>query len=121
MQLMKPYFSTLASGKSGSKSVAQSKREAEHELWMRKNGVHPDQIKARKSKSGKTYSSSVFTTAISKPSTPDLSGLGLTGLKKHENVYTGKNLIGIAVMHKSCLQPIFNKQAAKDSANMRRS
>ena len=29
-------------------------------------------------------------------------------------------IIGIAVMHKSCLQPMFNKQAAEDSAHMRR-
>lgn len=34
--------------------------------------------------------------------------------------YTGDKLIGIAVMHKSCLQPIFSKQQAEDSAHMRR-
>lgn len=35
-------------------------------------------------------------------------------------VYTGDKVLGVAVMHKSCLQPIFNEQAAKDSASMRR-
>lgn len=35
-------------------------------------------------------------------------------------VYTGDQVLGVAVMHKSCLQPIFNEQAAKDSASMRR-
>lgn len=35
-------------------------------------------------------------------------------------VYTGDKVIGIAVMHKSCLQPVFNEQAAKDAASMRR-
>jgi len=35
-------------------------------------------------------------------------------------VYTGTEIIGIAVMHKSCLQPVFNRQAAEDSARMRR-
>lgn len=34
--------------------------------------------------------------------------------------YTGENMLGIAVQHKSCLQPIFSEQAARDSANMRR-
>ena len=34
--------------------------------------------------------------------------------------YTGDECIGIAVMHKSCLQPIFNKQSAEDAARMRR-
>ncbi len=35
-------------------------------------------------------------------------------------VYTGDKVVGIAVMHKSCLQPIFNDQEAVDSAHMRR-
>ena len=34
--------------------------------------------------------------------------------------YTGDNMLGIAIMHKSCLQPIFNEEQAKDSASMRR-
>lgn len=40
--------------------------------------------------------------------------------KAEPKVYTGTLMIGIAVLHKSCLQPIFNDQAAKDAANMRR-
>jgi hypothetical protein len=39
---------------------------------------------------------------------------------KPSPTYTGENIIGIAVLHKSCLQPIFNKQAAEDVAKMRR-
>jgi hypothetical protein len=35
-------------------------------------------------------------------------------------VYTGTEVIGIAVMHKSCLQPVFSQQEAQDSARMRR-
>lgn len=34
--------------------------------------------------------------------------------------YTGTEVVGIAVMHKSCLQPVFSEDAAKDSAKMRR-
>jgi hypothetical protein len=34
--------------------------------------------------------------------------------------YTGSNVLGIAVMHKSCLQPVFSQEAAEDSAKMRR-
>jgi hypothetical protein len=34
--------------------------------------------------------------------------------------YTGDNLLGVSIIHKSCLQPIFNEQAAKDAAGMRR-
>jgi len=28
--------------------------------------------------------------------------------------------LGITILHKSCLQPVFNQQAAVDAANMRR-
>lgn len=35
-------------------------------------------------------------------------------------VYTGNDILGITVIHKSCLQPVFSKQAAVDAASMRR-
>jgi hypothetical protein len=35
-------------------------------------------------------------------------------------VYTGDKIIGITIVHKSCLQPVFNQQEAIDAANMRR-
>jgi hypothetical protein len=43
--------------------------------------------------------------------------------KKTENVYSGNEIMGIAVMHKSNLVPIRkdNKQAAIDASQMRRS
>jgi hypothetical protein len=34
--------------------------------------------------------------------------------------YTGSELVGIAIIHKSCLQPVFSKAAAEDTAKMRR-
>jgi hypothetical protein len=41
--------------------------------------------------------------------------------KKETNVYTGEQvLLGISTLHKSCLQPVFDKQTAIDNANMRR-
>jgi hypothetical protein len=35
-------------------------------------------------------------------------------------MYTGNKVLGIAVQHKSCLQPIFSQESAVDSAHMRR-
>ncbi len=35
-------------------------------------------------------------------------------------VYTGTEMIGISIIHKSCLQPIFSIEAAVDAASMRR-
>lgn len=34
--------------------------------------------------------------------------------------YTGSEMVGVSLIHKSCLQPIFNREAAKEVANMRR-
>lgn len=47
------------------------------------------------------------------------SGKG-NAVKKTQIQYSGSEVIGIAVMHKSCMQPIFNTEAAKDVAKMRR-
>jgi hypothetical protein len=44
---------------------------------------------------------------------------GSTALKE-ALVYTGTEIVGIAIIHKSCLQPVFSKQAAVDTAQMRR-
>lgn len=44
---------------------------------------------------------------------------GSTALKETPQ-YTGTEMIGISIIHKSCLQPIFSKQAAIDVASMRR-
>lgn len=40
--------------------------------------------------------------------------------KAEVKVYTGDKVVGVTVLHKSCLQPVFNEQAAKDAASMRR-
>ena len=41
--------------------------------------------------------------------------------KANTNVYTGEQkLLGISTLHKSCLQPVFDKQTAIDNAQMRR-
>lgn len=39
---------------------------------------------------------------------------------KEAKVYTGDLMVGISIIHKSCLQPVFSQQAAMDAANMRR-
>lgn len=39
---------------------------------------------------------------------------------KPTKMYTGTECIGVSVIHKSCLQPIFSRQDAVDVAKMRR-
>lgn len=47
------------------------------------------------------------------------SGKGSTALPQPKN-YTGDSLVGLAQMHKSNLVPVFNTDAVKDVAKMRR-
>lgn len=42
------------------------------------------------------------------------------GTAKDKKQYTGGKMIGVTVLHKSCLQPVFNQDAAIDAARMRR-
>lgn len=39
---------------------------------------------------------------------------------KEVPVYTGTEMVGISIIHKSCLQPVFSKESAIDAATMRR-
>ena len=40
--------------------------------------------------------------------------------RRADQEYTGSAVLGIAVQHKSCLQPVFSQEAAVESAKMRR-
>lgn len=53
---------------------------------------------------------------------PRSLGSWVTGAvtSKPTQQYTGDQMLGITVMHKSCLQPVFNAEAAVDAAKMRR-
>lgn len=44
MQLLKPYINNIGSTKS-KPSAKQLQAKADHEAWLRRNGVHPDQLK----------------------------------------------------------------------------
>jgi hypothetical protein len=51
---------------------------------------------------------------------PSLSTTGGSTAKKAEQMYSGDRLIGISICHKSCLQPVFSNDEAKEFASMRR-
>lgn len=44
---------------------------------------------------------------------------GSTALKESPK-YTGDEMLGISLIHKSCLQPVFTKEQAVENASMRR-
>jgi ATP-dependent DNA ligase len=49
-----------------------------------------------------------------------LSSFGGTASKKDSQQYTGGNILGISILHKSCLQPVFTQEQAIENASMRR-
>lgn len=51
------------------------------------------------------------------PSRPDSNGVAA---KAEQKTYTGDKVMGISIVHKSCLQPVFSEEQAKDLASMRR-
>lgn len=122
MGIMHPAFTTIGKmkGKQKFKSAA-AKQEA---LRLEKEW---EDLKKRHATTTKRDTSTKLTYSLSPPPGRSSSrhipsignGVG-NGVAKPVLQYTGDNVVGIAVQHKSCLQPIFNHQEAKDSASMRR-
>lgn len=117
MSLLPAYYTSLRLTKS--KPGKQTQAQREHEQWLRANGVHPEQLKARKPKTKKS-SPLILKNVPNTVNLCDLVALGPTGLKQEEKRYTGTEIIGIAQMHKSNAVPVRGKQAAIDIAKMRR-
>ena len=51
---------------------------------------------------------------------PSVSISGGIHSRKESKTYTGDLVIGVAVLHKSCLQPVINQEQATEAARMRR-
>jgi hypothetical protein len=110
-----PAFNNI--GKCKTKLNAKQQRaKEEHEKWLRKQGLHTEQLAARKPNKGIRLQDSEVRSQP-KHKTSDKVG---NGFVKETNTYTGTKLLGIAVMHKSCLVPVFSKENATEIASMRR-
>ena len=135
MHLMGPQFTTTNTRKRKSKKKTKSQIQAEkdHAKFLKRMGVHPDQREQRaRSLTVKhpPYTrldvSRLESDPGSNPGGPTIpsgdNGVGYHPSmgKRKENVYTGTEIIGIAVMHKSNAVPIRNKKSAEEVAKMRR-
>ena len=123
MHLVGPYMTTTQySRKKKKPNAKQARANAEHEKWLRKRGVHPEQLEAKKKKNA----------GISILSVPDYRSSGNTiptsnvipggsTAPKERQIYSGeRRLLGVATMHKSNMVPVFDSEDAKDIAKMRR-
>jgi hypothetical protein len=95
----------------------------EHEKWLRKQGVHPEQLEVKKAKRGNVIINTIPDYRANASSIPTSDRVAGHGPAKESMTYSGeRQLLGIATMHKSNLVPIFadKKEDAKDVASMRR-
>lgn len=77
---------------------------------------------AQPSKKSTLVASSIYPPGREPKQTIQSVDTGVTGAVtvKQTQHYTGDSVLGVTILHKSCLQPVFNKQEAIDAAKMRR-
>jgi|TARA_B110000858_G_scaffold184364_1_gene225501 sortase (surface protein transpeptidase) len=129
MHLVGPYMTTTKynSKKSNRKKTAkQLKAEAEHDKFLRKQGVHTEQLEAkakRNAQGNRVGIHDIPDYKVNQPSVKLSNKIAGHGVAKESHTYSGeRQLLGIATMHKSNMVPIFadKKEDAKDIASMRR-
>lgn len=128
MHLEGPWLSTTGKrkGKIKFRTADQARKtrelEADWHALQKKLGVEQDQRKQRAAMDRSVYQPPKLTyRGMDAPHIPSLD----TGVKGAVNTraipaYTGDKVIGVTIVHKSCLQPVFTQQQAIDAANMRR-
>ena len=103
--------------------LADTKRkrlaQAEHKAWLESQGLDDKTLK-RSAKAFKGYKIPDYTPDPNYPKLGDKIPFN-SGGKKEPMVYSGeRKLIGIGLMHKSNLVPIWDKEGAEEISKMRR-
>lgn len=128
MHLVGPYLTTTGKKKGKQKyrsaAHAQQARQLEEE-WKdlkKRWGAEQEEKKRKQAMAAPVYSAPPPVHRDSGKVKPKSLNTWTTGAVSSKPVpqYTGSNMIGISIIHKSCLQPIFTKEEAVDSARMRR-
>ena len=124
MHLVGPYMTTTRYNRK--QKPSNNKRniaaQAEHDKWLRKMNAHPDQIKENKKKNASVSIRSIpdYRSVGNSIPTSDVIPGGSTAPAERQ-VYSGeRKLLGVAIMHKSNMVPVFDSKDAKDIAKMRR-
>ena len=92
---------------------------AKHKKWLESQGLDDKSLKKRL-KNFKGYEIPKYERDPNLPQCSDKIPVG-TGGKKEQMQYSGKRkLIGIGLMHKSNLVPIWDKEGAEEISKMRR-
>ena len=119
-------MSSLNTKKRKQKGRTQADRDAQtaHDKWLRERGVHPDQLKASLPHDAKGRRLGVYEMPDYSPrrtTAPTSDRIAPVAGKRKENVYTGDEIAGIGLLHKSNLVPVRkDSNDAKEIARMRR-
>lgn len=123
MHLEGPWLSTT--GKSKSKQKFRSAEEAKRfrdleKSWQELQKKYSPKINLKKSAPNVMNKSRIPPGRETRyiPSI-DNGHIGAVSSKPPQ-MYTGSNVLGVTIVHKSCLQPVFSKQEAVDASKMRR-
>lgn len=98
------------------------KREAQrkHEQWLRDNNLAPDQLKTRvKDRESSRPGMPDYQPKRKMPRTSDKI-TKMSGRAEPQQYSGERRLLGIGIMHKSNLVPIFDEESAKEISKMRR-
>lgn len=115
MHLMPAFMTTTRTNRKKKLSKKLSVAKFEHEQFIQKM-----------TKGKKAQKDSNWTKEYGEQISVDRSNYvsaGMEGIQApaaEPKVYTGKNLLGVAMMHKSNLVPVFSSEDAKDISSMRR-
>ena len=107
------------SGKKPNRKPGHAQAKAAHDEWLRSMGINPDK-KPRKTRKSVNKLPDLSVQSSNKIKTSDK--ICDNGSIKESQKYTGDEIMGITLLHKSSFEPIRkdNKQAAIDAAHMRR-
>ena len=124
MHLVGPWMTTTNYKKRKQKGRTKRDIEAQkyHDKWLRKMGAHPDQItESKKTNAGSSILSVPdYRSSGNSVPTSDVIPGGSTAPQERQ-IYSGeRRLLGVATMHKSNMVPVFDRDDAKDIAQMRR-
>jgi len=127
MHLVGPYMTTTKYSRkkrTKNKSSKQIATDIAHDKWLRARGIAPDQLKAKLPTNAKGERKGIYSIpdyTIHQGSAVCTNVVHGSTAKKHENVYTGDELAGIGMLHKSNMVPVRkDSNDAKEIARMRR-
>ena len=105
------------------KKIENSRRnreaQANHEEWLYSQGLDTYTLK-QSSKKFKGYDKPIYTPDPNYPKTGDEIPVNAGGNKKQQQQYSGeRKLLGIGLMHKSNLVPVWDEEGAKEITLMK--